>query len=831
MKSLTIFYLFVQVFLMQYVKTIDINVGIFSSMSVVNNNNERTALPTYLTSALALLSEINNLNKKLPTIPYQLENNLDPEEPVEQFICKDVNLIPYIVDTVGDFSKALSGFSILSENVHLQGIIGPVRSSVAVPLSFVSSTSQIPIVSFGATSPRLNDINTHKFFTRTKISDDKIAQSYVDLLLELDIHRAVVLYIEDEYGSGFKDALFSVADSDEVDMTFDIIPHARNAGKAEINDVVGRIKQSKLNVVIAITFTVNVVSIMEAAARSSEDEESWVGAGKLWMFADAVPTLDDILNVPNATLQEKELFVESFNGMFLVSQVARRPETEKLITAQNERFDSRLGWNETQLEKMYSMLPGGPNYLFGTDAQDPFDASKRFAANFPTSSLISDLGYFSLDALIVFRQVVDKIGAEDCSKLENFTGVDFLEALSSLESIPGVTGDLKFDASGGTGLASGAVQIVKMNLALDKNGEIETNSERQGLFLHSEWDLENLTFNNDVHPLFTDRPERLEKNEVDKIAVDVIRIIASSAAVVVTILFAWILRNQHYPVIAAAQPWYLILTLLGVMIMLIAIFFADQSGTRYSYAENRVRCNLPYYLFSFGLTIIYTSLLLKLTKIISVYQETVKQEKLAYKRKSEGLSLAFPVVIILINIFLLLFIVLTSELEFKTRVIARDEFDQVTETYGVCTLAEDANLTVYILLFIFHGLLYVYGVTVVLRARKIPSDFHDGFSVAMSVFAQVQLSILAVPIMTAIGPEESTILYLVQSLVVLLFCAILLGLLFASKVYRVLTGETDVFWHDNRNLAEGLSSSYVNSVQFGDNQSHLSAHTLKTNSF
>eukprot|EP00924_Labyrinthula_sp_SR-Ha-C_P015021 snap_masked-scaffold_9-processed-gene-5.31-mRNA-1 protein AED:1.00 eAED:1.00 QI:0/0/0/0/1/1/2/0/823 len=818
-KTATLFRFLLSCFLLlSTVNSVDVNVGIFSSISGVNAIEGRVPLQTFLTSAISLLAEINNLNAGLPTVPFQVENDLDPSQPVNEFTC-DVTLVPYVVDTIGDLSEGLSGFSIINDNVPLHGIIGSVRSSVTVPLSFVSSTDEIPIISFGATSPRLSDVNTHKFFSRTVISDVEIAKTYVDFLLEIGISQAVVLYIEDDYGSAFKDALFSI--SDDVGFEFELIPYPANSGQAEIEDVVRRVKQTQLNVVLAICFDVDAVSIMEAAVKEdpNNDEESWVGPGKLWVFTDGVASVEDLVDVfnsqkPNATIEDKELFISSLDGMFLLNQVAERELTFETITAQNERFDSRLGWNVDQLEEIYKKLPGGEEYLFGERNGVEFDAQQTLNLSDITSEGINYFGYFALDALIVFRNVVERLAFDNCDNIGNFTGAQFVDALQTISSdgIQGITGDLEFDASGTRSLASGAVQLVKMNLDLDQEGLLVTSSEQQAVFQEGAWDISNLQFLGDQSVNFTDIPDSVERNEVDQTVLNAMKGFAGLGLFIVGLLSLWLFVYQHYQVVAAAQPF-------------------DQSFKRYTDTENNLRCNFRYYLFSFGLTVIYTSLLIKLRKIMGIFNATVRNDKFVPIHTKSELSDLVPIFSIVINILLLFLLFFLSQLEYKTRIVTRDEFGQVTETYGICTLADNGYFSLFILLFIFHGTLYIYGVSVVFQARKISSDFHDGFSVAMSVLVQVELSILAVPIMIAIGPEESTIFYLVQGLVVLVFCVILLGLLFGEKVYRVAIGDTEVIWHIDNNLDEGLTPSHNGSLSLDENDSQSSRHTMKTNNF
>ena len=82
------------------------------------------------------------------------------------------------------------------------GIVGPAFSSDALPLSWLSSLHQVPIVSYSATSTVFSDRAAYPYFFRTMPADAFMGHALSDLLQALKVNRAAFMYVDDLYGRG-----------------------------------------------------------------------------------------------------------------------------------------------------------------------------------------------------------------------------------------------------------------------------------------------------------------------------------------------------------------------------------------------------------------------------------------------------------------------------------------------------------------------------------------------------------------------------------------------------------------------------------------------------
>lgn len=90
---------------------------------------------------------------------------------------------------------------------RVSAIVGPAGSGEALQVvEAVAAAAGVPVISPSATSPALTVANDNDFFFRTTISDAAQGVVMADLARELGYGSACVLYINNAYGQGLKDA-------------------------------------------------------------------------------------------------------------------------------------------------------------------------------------------------------------------------------------------------------------------------------------------------------------------------------------------------------------------------------------------------------------------------------------------------------------------------------------------------------------------------------------------------------------------------------------------------------------------------------------------------
>ncbi|XP_006845557.3 glutamate receptor 2.7 [Amborella trichopoda] len=105
-------------------------------------------------------------------------------------------------DSGGDVVKAASAALDLIKNVEVQAIIGPQTSAQAQFLSELANKSQIPVISFSATSPSLSSTHT-PYFVRAIPNDSIQAKPIASLIKFYKWRRAIVVYEDTDYRAGF----------------------------------------------------------------------------------------------------------------------------------------------------------------------------------------------------------------------------------------------------------------------------------------------------------------------------------------------------------------------------------------------------------------------------------------------------------------------------------------------------------------------------------------------------------------------------------------------------------------------------------------------------
>ena len=128
-----------------------------------------------------------------------------------------IDLLEY-VDDQGSPAPATQRLVAVQNKHPIDVIIGPVRSVVAQPIAVTASALKIPVVSHWATIPDLANKQTYPYFSRTCPSDDARAVLLVDLLVNFGYKKFGMLYVNDNFGIGWRNAVISACDERNIDV-------------------------------------------------------------------------------------------------------------------------------------------------------------------------------------------------------------------------------------------------------------------------------------------------------------------------------------------------------------------------------------------------------------------------------------------------------------------------------------------------------------------------------------------------------------------------------------------------------------------------------------
>lgn len=132
-----------------------------------------------------------------------------------------------------------------------------------------------------------------------------------------------MIYVEDEYGRNYKDGLFQHCENLGIDLS--IFPFS-HGDSVSIIDALSRVKESKLNVIMAVVFESDAKLFVTEAARLG-----LAGRNKAWVLSDAfggVHTLDALVSADrtlaealNGTLQIRAIPGEGDPSVLEVSML------------------------------------------------------------------------------------------------------------------------------------------------------------------------------------------------------------------------------------------------------------------------------------------------------------------------------------------------------------------------------------------------------------------------------------------------------------------------------------------------------------------------------
>lgn len=99
---------------------------------------------------------------------------------------------------------------------RIAAVVMTVSSSVTIPVSFLMTELNVPVISASASSPDLDDRINFPYFLRTVPSDLEQAKAMISIIKRMEWEYVSLLYVENNYGSKGKEALEKLANESKV---------------------------------------------------------------------------------------------------------------------------------------------------------------------------------------------------------------------------------------------------------------------------------------------------------------------------------------------------------------------------------------------------------------------------------------------------------------------------------------------------------------------------------------------------------------------------------------------------------------------------------------
>ncbi|CAF1563952.1 unnamed protein product, partial [Adineta steineri] len=152
------------------------------------------------------------------------------------------------VETGGDPMTALADTCQIISTSNIGGIVGSGLSSESVVIAPFAAKIGIPVVSYASTDPALSDGIVYPTFYRTVPSDNTTALAMAQLFIRFNWTSCIVIYQNDEYGTGGVQAITDIFSNQKLIVSqmimFDIVTRTIRG------DLKSLLKNSSIRVII-----------------------------------------------------------------------------------------------------------------------------------------------------------------------------------------------------------------------------------------------------------------------------------------------------------------------------------------------------------------------------------------------------------------------------------------------------------------------------------------------------------------------------------------------------------------------------------------------------
>jgi len=223
-------------------------------------------------------------------------------------------------DSEGKRDKTVSAMNELASEVPV--VIGAVASSNTLAICPIAEDKKVVLISPSSTSPKLSDYKNYVF--RTIPSDEYQGVALATVVQDLGYNRVTVLFVDNDYGTGLKDA-FVKSYRDRVGGNISAIESFKE-GDTDFKPMLARVKETDPEAVVLIGYVKEGSLILKQAKEMGMDVQ--------WICSEALKSDEFIALSGDCS--------EGALATFPISTVAG-PATEAFKEAYNTRYNSEPG--------------------------------------------------------------------------------------------------------------------------------------------------------------------------------------------------------------------------------------------------------------------------------------------------------------------------------------------------------------------------------------------------------------------------------------------------------------------------------------------------------
>ncbi|GLT27200.1 hypothetical protein SLA2020_022170 [Shorea laevis] len=199
-------------------------------------------------------------------------------------------LVLNIKDSDGDIVGAAAAALDLIKNVKVQAIIGPTNSMQANFMTALGNKSQVPIISFSATSPFLISSMRSSYFFRATHNDSSQVKAISAIVQTFGWREAVPIYIDNEFGEGIIPYLSNALE--EVNAR---IPYRSVISPGATDEEIER-ELFKLMSMQSRVFIVHMTPDLGSRVFNKATEIGMMSEGYVWIITDGMTNLWSLIH-------------------------------------------------------------------------------------------------------------------------------------------------------------------------------------------------------------------------------------------------------------------------------------------------------------------------------------------------------------------------------------------------------------------------------------------------------------------------------------------------------------------------------------------------------
>ena len=254
-------------------------------------------------------------------------------------------------------------------------------------------------------------------------------------------------------------------------------------------------------------------------------------------------------------------------------------------------------------------------------------------------------------------------------------------------------------------------------------------------------------------------------------------------AIMTTSAWAFIGWNLCYAktrIVKAAQPIFLVLLAIGVLLMGAAIIPLSIDDQKYSLQANDIACNATPWLFSVGFTIAFSALFSKLYRIRVIVQSSQQFSRVTVTAR----DVMIPFLVLLaLNLIVLICWAILDPLHYERKDNqGTDPWQRVISAYGSCYSSTDSQLYLGLLTAINLCALAFANIQAY-RARHIRTEFSESKYIGYSLVIMTEAVLIGVPIILLLQ-DRPQVRYVVRVMLIFVIGMSTLCCIFLPKVFK-----------------------------------------------